>query len=148
VVLDREGYGRDFFAKMNKRRIACLTYHNTGNDWPRDEFVTTDVRMALGSRRRLSLPNEQPRSARFDATLHFKWFYGAASWTRTAIGADNRCCYLIGLFDNRWNAQVLAKAGEVGSAVAIGKQPAARDAVQTLGNKAQEEAARGPQFLG
>ena len=27
VVFDREGYSPDFFAKMKKRRIACLTYH-------------------------------------------------------------------------------------------------------------------------
>jgi hypothetical protein len=38
-----------FFAKMKKRRIACLAYHKyPGEDWPKDEFVPTEVRMASG----------------------------------------------------------------------------------------------------
>lgn len=49
VVFDREGYSPEFFAKMKKRRIACLTYHKyPGEDWPRDEFIATEVRMASG----------------------------------------------------------------------------------------------------
>ena len=49
MVFDREGYSPDFFAKMKKRRIACLAYHKyPGEDWPKDEFVPTEVRMASG----------------------------------------------------------------------------------------------------
>src|SRR5215469_11670088 len=49
VVFDREGYSPDFFAKMKKRRIACLTYHKyPGQDWPRQEFFPTDVRLSSG----------------------------------------------------------------------------------------------------
>src|SRR5262249_19371215 len=49
VVFDREGYSPTFFAKMRKRRIACLTYHKyPGEDWPSDEFIATEVRMASG----------------------------------------------------------------------------------------------------
>jgi hypothetical protein len=49
VVFDREGYSPEFFAKTKKRRIACLTYHKyPGEDWPRDEFIATEVRMASG----------------------------------------------------------------------------------------------------
>jgi hypothetical protein len=37
----------EFFSKMKKRRIACLTYHKyPGEDWPRDEFIATEVHMA------------------------------------------------------------------------------------------------------
>jgi hypothetical protein len=49
VVFDREGYSPAFFANMKKRRIACLTYHKyPGEDWPTDEFIATEVRMASG----------------------------------------------------------------------------------------------------
>ena len=49
VVFDREGYSPDFFAKMKKRRIACLTYHKyPGQDWPRREFFPTNVRLSSG----------------------------------------------------------------------------------------------------
>jgi outer membrane murein-binding lipoprotein Lpp len=49
VVFDREGYSPEFFAKMKKRRIACLTYHKyPGEDWPTDEFIATEARMASG----------------------------------------------------------------------------------------------------
>ncbi len=49
VVFDREGYSPEFFAKMKKRRIACLTYHKyPREDWPRDEFIATEVHMTSG----------------------------------------------------------------------------------------------------
>src|SRR5215831_7705113 len=49
VVFDREGYSPNFFLKMKQRRIACLTYHKyPGEDWPKDEFVPTEVRMDSG----------------------------------------------------------------------------------------------------
>jgi len=51
MVFDREGYSPDFFATMKKRRIACLTYHKyPGEDWPKEEFFPTDVRLASGER--------------------------------------------------------------------------------------------------
>jgi hypothetical protein len=56
VVFDREGYSPEFFAKMKKRRIACLTYHKyPGEDWPRGEFIATEVRMASGQQVTLRL---------------------------------------------------------------------------------------------
>ena len=56
VVFDREGYSPDFFAKMKKRRIACLTYHKyPGEDWPQQEFFATDVRLASGEQTILQL---------------------------------------------------------------------------------------------
>ena len=56
VVFDREGYSPDFFAKMKKRRIACLTYHKyPGEDWPKEEFFPTEVRLASGERTMMQL---------------------------------------------------------------------------------------------
>jgi hypothetical protein len=56
VVFDREGYSPDFFAKMKKKRIACLTYHKyPGQDWPKDEFVPTEVRLASGQQTTIRL---------------------------------------------------------------------------------------------
>ena len=49
VVFDREGYSPGFFLRMKKRRIACLTYHKyAGEDWPQEEFIATEVRLASG----------------------------------------------------------------------------------------------------
>ncbi len=49
VVFDREGYSPAFLAAMKKKRIACLTYHkHPGEDWPKDEFLPTPVRLASG----------------------------------------------------------------------------------------------------
>src|SRR5215470_11858409 len=51
-------------------------------------------------------------------------------------------CFFLGLFDDDWwNAQELAKASDVGGAVAVGKQPIVTDAVETLGEDVQKEAA-------
>jgi hypothetical protein len=56
IVFDREGYSPEFFAKMKKQRIACLTYHKyPGEDWPRDEFIATQVRMASGQQTTIKL---------------------------------------------------------------------------------------------
>ena len=56
IVFDREGYSPDFFAKMKNRRIACLTYHKyPGEDWPTQEFVPTEVRLASGERTTMRL---------------------------------------------------------------------------------------------
>ena len=56
VVFDREGYSPDFFAKMKKRRIACLTYHKyPGEDWPKEEFFPTEVRLASGEHTMMQL---------------------------------------------------------------------------------------------
>jgi hypothetical protein len=56
IVFDREGYSPDFLAKMKQRRIACLTYHKyPGEDWPKDEFVPTEVRLASGEQTTIQL---------------------------------------------------------------------------------------------
>jgi hypothetical protein len=49
VVFDREGYSPSFFAKMKDRRIACLTYRKyAGEDWPKEEFFPSGVRLSSG----------------------------------------------------------------------------------------------------
>jgi hypothetical protein len=49
VVFDREGYSPGFLLNMKKRRIACLTYHKyPGEDWPQEEFLPVEVRLASG----------------------------------------------------------------------------------------------------
>ena len=49
LVFDRAGYSAAFFARMWKRRIACLSYHKfPGEDWPVEEFVSTAVGLPAG----------------------------------------------------------------------------------------------------
>ncbi len=56
VVFDREGYSPGFLAKMKNRHIACLTYHKyPGEDWPKDEFCPTEVRLVSGERTTIQL---------------------------------------------------------------------------------------------
>ena len=56
VVFDREGYSPEFLGKMKKRRIACLTYHKyPGEDWAKEEFCPTEVRLASGERTTIEL---------------------------------------------------------------------------------------------
>ncbi len=47
LVFDREGYSPNFFARMKKKRIACLSYHKfPGDAWPEDELSEYDVTLA------------------------------------------------------------------------------------------------------
>jgi hypothetical protein len=56
VVFDREGYSPAFLAAMKKKRIACLTYHkHAGEDWPKEEFSRTPVRLASGQETTMQL---------------------------------------------------------------------------------------------
>ena len=56
VVFDREGYSPAFLAAMKKKRIACLTYHkHAGEDWPKEEFSRTLVRLASGQETTMQL---------------------------------------------------------------------------------------------
>jgi prepilin-type processing-associated H-X9-DG protein len=56
LVFDREGYSPDFFARMKERRIACLSYHKyPGEDWVKEEFSPTEVRLASGARTTMQL---------------------------------------------------------------------------------------------
>jgi ubiquinone biosynthesis protein UbiJ len=51
IVFDREGYSPDFFARMKARRLACLSYRKRpGEDWPREEFIPTEIRLPAGER--------------------------------------------------------------------------------------------------
>lgn len=51
LVFDREGYSPDFFLRMKKQRIACLTYHKyPTEDWPQEEFIPTCVEMPSGAK--------------------------------------------------------------------------------------------------
>jgi Transposase protein len=62
VVFDREGYSPDFFARMKQQRIACLTYHKyPGEEWPKDEFVPTEVRLASGQQTTIRLAERGTR---------------------------------------------------------------------------------------
>jgi hypothetical protein len=56
MVFDREGYSPDFLGRMKDRRIACLTYHKyPGPDWPREEFIATEIRLPSGHRTTIQL---------------------------------------------------------------------------------------------
>jgi hypothetical protein len=49
LVFDREGYSPDFFQRLKRKRIACLTYHKfPGAPWPEEEFSATRVRLPNG----------------------------------------------------------------------------------------------------
>jgi len=49
IIVDREGYSPDFFAEMDARRIAVLTYYKyAGPDWPEEEFAVQAVKLAGG----------------------------------------------------------------------------------------------------
>jgi hypothetical protein len=62
VVFDREGYSPIFLAAMKKKRIACLTYHkHPGEDWPRQEFFATSVRLASGQETTMQLAERGTR---------------------------------------------------------------------------------------
>jgi prepilin-type processing-associated H-X9-DG protein len=62
MVFDREGYSPGFLARMKDRRIACLTYHKyPGEDWPREEFVETDIRLPSGQRSMILLAERGTR---------------------------------------------------------------------------------------
>ncbi len=62
VVFDREGYSPAFLAKMKNKRIACLTYRKyPGEDWPKEEFFPTEVRLASGERATIQLAERGTR---------------------------------------------------------------------------------------
>ena len=84
VVFDREGYSPEFFAKMKKRRIACLTYHKyPGEDWPRDEFIATEVHMASGQQITIRLAE---RGTKLSNGLWVREFRKLSeSWHQTAF---------------------------------------------------------------
>jgi len=49
LVFDREGYSPAFLRRMKDQRIACLTYHKfPGEEWPVEEFLPCQVRLASG----------------------------------------------------------------------------------------------------
>jgi hypothetical protein len=65
VVFDREGYSPGFFAKMKTKRIACLTYHKyPGEDWAREEFSPTAVRLSSGELTTIRLAERGTRLGR------------------------------------------------------------------------------------
>ncbi len=56
LVFDREGYSPEFFLKMKKKRIACLTYHkHPKEDWSEKEFRCTRVTLASGAQVQMRL---------------------------------------------------------------------------------------------
>jgi hypothetical protein len=49
LVFDREGYSPEFFERMKKQSVACLTYHKfPGEEWADDEFQPCGVRLHTG----------------------------------------------------------------------------------------------------
>jgi hypothetical protein len=50
-------------------------------------------------------------------------------------------CFRLGRLDGWGDVKELAEAGDVGGAVAVGKQPIVADAVEALGEDVHEEAA-------
>jgi prepilin-type processing-associated H-X9-DG protein len=51
LVFDREGYSPEFFLKMKKKRIACVTYHKYPKGaWCEQEFRCTPVTLTSGAR--------------------------------------------------------------------------------------------------
>ena len=62
IVFDREGYSPDFFARMKARRVACLSYRKRpGEDWPREEFIPTDIRLPSGEQTTILLAERGTR---------------------------------------------------------------------------------------
>jgi hypothetical protein len=60
LVFDREGYSPAFFAQMQRRNIAVLTYHKfPGADWPTPEFTSHTVRLANGEEVLMQLAERQ-----------------------------------------------------------------------------------------
>jgi len=56
IVFDREGYSPQFFLDMRQRQIAVLTYHKfSGEDWPKEEFFPSNVRLANGEQCQMQL---------------------------------------------------------------------------------------------
>ena len=56
IIFDREGYSPQFFLKMKKTGIACLTYHKyPKEDWPEKEFKTCKIKLVSGEEVKMSL---------------------------------------------------------------------------------------------
>ncbi len=56
LVFDREGYSPEFFQRMKKQRIACLTYHKyPGDDWPAEQFQSCQVMLVGNQKATMSL---------------------------------------------------------------------------------------------
>ena len=56
LVFDREGYSPEFFAEMQKKGIAILTYHKfPRDDWPLTEFTPRPVALANGEQSTMAL---------------------------------------------------------------------------------------------
>ena len=49
IIVDREGYSPGFFAEMEAKGIAILSYHKyAGANWPEEEFTVQQVKLAGG----------------------------------------------------------------------------------------------------
>lgn len=49
IVFDREGYSPGFMLRMKQKRIACISYNKyPGDDWAKEEFVSTQVNLVSG----------------------------------------------------------------------------------------------------
>lgn len=61
LIFDREGYSPTFFKQMwDEHRIACMTYHkHAGEDWPEEEFESTDVKLVSGEVVTMKLANRK-----------------------------------------------------------------------------------------
>ena len=51
LIFDREGYSPDFFKRMKKLDIACITYRKyVGENWPDGEFTPQEVSLWSGEK--------------------------------------------------------------------------------------------------
>jgi hypothetical protein len=57
VIFDREGYSPELFVKLQKQRIAALTYHRypDAEDWRAEEFQEQAVKLSSGQTVRMKL---------------------------------------------------------------------------------------------
>jgi hypothetical protein len=60
LIFDREGYSPDFFREMATHRVAILSYHKfAGPDWPVEEFVSREVKLAGSETVRMPLAERE-----------------------------------------------------------------------------------------
>lgn len=63
LVYDREGYSPDFMKRMQKRKIACISYHKyPGDDWAEDEFMAVIVELVSGEKVEMELAERGVRA--------------------------------------------------------------------------------------
>ena len=91
LVFDREGYSPALFKRLEKEKIACMTYHKfPKEDWPQEEFKTYTVQLPHGEMTTYQLAE---RGTYFQKEKY--WLREIRKLTeqghQTAIITSNRC---------------------------------------------------------